>query len=136
MAKSLQKIKSSLKLRTQEKSGALTLRLGVKKYVLPFEVRLLTSNDYVFVHVPPSAEIMKVTKGGLEVVTDADAAETAAKSFRRSRKRTSAKASKSVEMPQELANALNKVPTGYKLAYGNDGQPRLVKTRRRRKKQA
>ncbi|MBS1714407.1 MAG: hypothetical protein JST30_08735 [Armatimonadetes bacterium] len=135
MAKSLQKIKSSLKLRTQEKSGALTLRLGVKKYVLPFEVRLLTSNDFVFVHVPPSAEIMKVTKSGLEVVTDADSAEQAAKSFRRSRKRTSAKASKSVEMPTELANALNKVPAGYKLAYGPDGQPRLVKTRRRRKKQ-
>ena len=136
MAKTLQKVKSSLKLRTQEKSGALTLRLGVKKYVLPFEVRLLTSNDFVFVHVPPSAEIMKVVNGNLEVVTDVDTAEQAAKSFRRSRKRTTAKASKSVEMPVELASALNKVPAGYKLAYGADGQPRLVKTRRRRKKQA
>ncbi len=134
MAKTVEKTKASLKLRAQARNGALTLRLGVKKYVLPFEVRLLTSNEYVFVHVPPSAEIMKLTQDGLEVVTDARAAEEAAKSFRRSRKRSSGKSAAPVEMPTEVAAALSKIPPGYKIGYGLDGSIRLVKTRRRRRK--
>jgi hypothetical protein len=60
MAKSVQKVKASLKLRTQAREGALSLKLGTKRYVLPFEVRLLTSNEFVFVHVPPTAEILKI----------------------------------------------------------------------------
>jgi len=134
MAKTVEKTKSSLKLRTQARTGALTLRLGVKKYVLPFEVRLLTSSDYVFVHIPPSAEIMKVTKGGLEVVSDVPAAEEAAKSFRRGRKRTSGRSSSPVELPSDVAAALNKIPAGYKIGYSADGSVKLVRTRKRRKK--
>lgn len=136
MAKSVEKVKSSLKLRTQAKSGALSLRVGVKKYVLPFEVRLIQSNDYIFVHIPPCAEIMKVSKTGLEVVNDLAVAEEAVKSFRKGRKRGTGRTSRSVELPAEVAAALSKIPAGYKLAYGADGSPRIVKTRRRRKKSA
>lgn len=133
MAKSVEKTKSSLKLRTQAREGALTLRLGVKKYVLPFEVRLLTSNEYVFVHIPPCAEIMKVGKGGLEVVTDSASAEEAAKSFRKGRKRAAGRSSSKLELPSDVVAALNKIPPGYKIGYDNDGSVKLVRTRKRRK---
>lgn len=134
MPKSVEKIKSSLKLRTQERTGALTLRMGVKKYVLPFEVRMLSSSEFIFVHIPPSAEIMKLTPGGLEVVSDVNTAEEAAKSFRKGRKRSSGKASKAVELPADVAAALNKIPAGFKIGYSNDGSVKLIKTRKRRKK--
>ena len=134
MAKTVEKTKSALKLRTQSRDGALTLRLGVKKYVLPFEVRLLTSNEYVFVHIPPCAEIMKIGKSGLEVVTDSTAADDAAKSFRKGRKRAAGKGSSKIEMPSDVAIALSKIPQGYKVGYNPDGTVKLVRTRRRRKK--
>jgi len=134
MAKTVEKTKSSLKLRTQAREGALTLRLGVKKYVLPFEVRLLTSNEYVFVHIPPCAEIMKIGGTGLEVVNDSASADEAAKSFRKGRKRAVGKSSSRIELPSDVAAALNKIPVGYKIAYAADGSLKLVRTRKRRKK--
>lgn len=133
MAKTIEKTKSSLKLRTQARDGALTLRLGVKKYVLPFEVRLLTSSEYVFVHIPPCAEIMKIGKNGLEVVTDQASADEAAKSFRKGRKRSAGKAASKLELPNDVLAALNKLPAGYKIGYETDGSVKLVRTRKRRK---
>ena len=134
MAKTVEKTKSALKLRTQARDGALTLRIGVKKYVLPFEVRLLTSNEYVFVHIPPCAEIMKIAKSGLEVVTDVATADEAAKSFRRGRKRTAGKASSKIEVPTDISAALSKIPAGYKIGYAADGSLKLVRSRKRQKK--
>lgn len=134
MAKTIDKTKSALKLRTQARDGALTLRLGVKKYVLPFEVRLLTSNEFVFVHIPPCAEIMKIASSGLEVVTDSATADEAAKSFRRGRKRSAGKNSSKVELPNDVAAALSKIPAGYKIGYSADGSVKLVRSRKRRKK--
>ena len=135
MARSIEKIIFGLKLRTEPKENVLTLRVGVKKYVLPFEARLIKSNDYIFVHVPPSAELMKITRSGLEVVTRGDEAEKAVVSFRKSRKKTK-RPRKPVVMNEDLENALKKVPAGYKLGYGTDGKPRLIKTRKRKKKAA
>jgi len=134
MAKTVEKTKSALKLRTQARDGALTLRIGVKKYVLPFEVRLLTSNEYVFVHIPPCAEIMKIAKSGLEVVTDVATADEAAKSFRRGRKRPAGKASSKIEVPTDISAALSKIPAGYKIGYAADGSLKLVRSRKRQKK--
>ena len=133
MARSVEKIKFGLKLRTESKENVLTLRVGVKKYVLPFEARMIKSDDYIFVHVPPSAELMKVTRKGLEVVTRGDEAEKAVVSFRKSRKKTK-RPRKPVTMNAELESALKKVPAGYRLGYGADGKPRLIKTRKRAKR--
>ncbi|MDI9639678.1 hypothetical protein QM565_28640 [Geitlerinema splendidum] len=135
MARSVDKIKFGLKLRTESKEGALTLRLGTKKYVLPFEARLITSDDYIFVHVPPAAEIMKLDGKALKVVTSGEEAEKAVVSFRKARK-SKRRSKKAVELPQEVASALQKIPAGYRLAFDADGSPRLVKMRKRRKKQA
>ncbi len=131
MAKSLEQIKSSLKLRTTAREGALSLRLGTRKYTLPFEVRLLQSDEFVFVHIPPTAEVMKIVDGKLEMVTDAETGEKAAASFRKSRKGTGRRSSKTSEIPDEIASALSKIPSGFKLGYDADGNPKLIKTRRR-----
>lgn len=136
MAKSLEQIKAALKLRAEGKSKQLTLRLGVKKYVLPFDVRLIQRDNHIFVHIPPSAEIFEIENDGLKMITDAGEAEAAAKVLRRSRKRKatggSAKAAP-VEVPAKLAAALAEIPAGYKLGLDRQGNPRLVKTRKRRK---
>lgn len=133
MAKSIERTKASLKQRATGKDRALTLRMGVKKHVLPFELRVLASDDYVFVHIPPQAEIMKVTKDGLVMVTDANEAEAAAKTFRKSRKRASKSGGRSAEVPADVASALSKLPSGYRIGYDASGAIKLVKTRRRRK---
>ena len=129
MARSIEKIKFGLKLRTQPKEGALTLRVGTKKYTLPFEARLIQSDEYLFVHIPPAAEIMRVAGGKLEAVTKADEAEKAVQSFRKARK---VRRAKKVEVPDAVKEALRKIPAGFKLGYDADGNMKLVKTRTKR----
>ncbi len=130
MARSVEKIIFGFKLRTQPTKNALTLRVGNKKYVLPFEARIILSDEYIFVHVPPAADIMKISGKGLEVVTKSEDAEKAALSFRRARK---ARKARRVELPEVVKDALKKIPAGYKLGYDADGKMKLVKSRSRRK---
>lgn len=132
MARSIEKIIFGLKLRTERIQDTLTFKVGVKKYTLPFETRIIKSDDYLFIHVPPAAEIMKITKSGLEVITKASDAEDAVKSFKKSRKRKK-RTTKVVAMPAEVESALSKIPAGYKLGYDLDGNLKMVKTRTRKK---
>ncbi len=134
MAKTVEQIKASLKLKTTQKEGVLSMRIGKKKVVLPFEVRMLECDDYVFIHIPPAAEIMKSGDGSFEIVSDVKGAEAAVSEFKKSRRRRRGGARASAEMPDDLKTALSKVPAGFKLVYGADGVPRLAKTRVRRKK--
>ena len=135
MPKTVDDIAKALKLKAEPKQNALTLKLGVKKLTLPFEARCLSSANYVFVHIPPSAGIMKITDSGLAPVNDVAEAQAAVASFRQSRKRTgSTRKADKVAMPSQLEDALNLIPSGYKLAYGQDGKARLVKARNRGKK--
>ncbi|MBL8067782.1 MAG: hypothetical protein JNM28_04980 [Armatimonadetes bacterium] len=134
MAKSLEQIKASLKLKTAPKEGALTLRVGKRKVVLPFEVRLLECDNYLFVHIPPAAEILRSGDESFAVVEDVKAAEAAANEFKKSRRRRRVGSRTTADVPAELKEALSKVPAGFKLVYGPDGSPRLAKSRARRKK--
>lgn len=129
MARPVAKVKNGLKLKTKSKSGALTLRLGVKKYTLPFDARLITSDKFVFLHIPPTAELMKITTKGLEVMADDADATEALSTFRKAR--ASRKAAKE-EMPSDVAKILQQLPKGFRIAYNQDGSPRLVKMRKRR----
>jgi hypothetical protein len=130
----VEKTANSLKLRATPKKNALTVRIGTKKFVLPFEARMLSSDKYVFVHVPSTAMIMKVSGKALEAVTTESDAKEAALSFRKERKRKPArKAVKSgPTLPAEIHAVLGKIPSGYRLEIGRDGEPRLVRTRARR----
>ncbi|MBX3097556.1 MAG: hypothetical protein KF812_11890 [Fimbriimonadaceae bacterium] len=134
VAKSVEQIKSSLKLRTEPKANSLTLRIGVKKYVLPFEARMIQNDDMLFVHIPPAAEIFKIAGGKLNVVDSVDGATAAAKALRRPRGPKRKSAQKSVEMSGEVAKALAAIPAGYKIGYDAKGNARLVRMRTRRKK--
>lgn len=134
MQKSAEQIIRSLKNRAQPASKLISIRLGVRKHVLPFEVRVLKSNDYVFVHIPPTAALMKITKKGLETVGSATEAQAAQQSFRQSRKRTkrtTSRAGTGVQVPQNVLDALKKIPSGYKLSYDGKGNVRVFKARRR-----
>lgn len=134
MPKSVEQIAKALKLKAEPAKNGLSVRVGTKKYVLPFDVRIIVSDDYLFVHVPPSAGLMKITSDGLKSVTKVDEAENAVATFRQTRKRGSkAAAPAKVEVPEELKAALKKIPAGYKLAYGPTG-PRMVRSRNRAKK--
>ncbi|HXH60648.1 MAG TPA: hypothetical protein VNI20_04755 [Fimbriimonadaceae bacterium] len=136
MARSIEKIKFGLKLRTDRKENALTVKIGTKKYALPYEVRTITSDDYVFVHVPPAAEILKIGSKGLEPVTKSDEAEKAVQSFRKAR-RSRRRARRSKDLPEDVKNILKaKIPAGHKIGYDAEGNLKLVKTRKRRAKAA
>ncbi len=136
MANSTSKLKAALKLKTTSREGALSLRLGTKKYTLPFEVRLVQGENFVFVHIPPAAEIMKLTSDGLNVVTSDEEATQANEEFKRSRrkKRGGSGGRASAEVPDELKQALAKIPSGFRLVTDASGEARLVKTRKRRKR--
>jgi hypothetical protein len=134
MAKKIDDVSRALKLRAKPKNQGLTFRHGTKKYVLPFEVRYLASEDYLFVHVPPAAGVLKITPEGLAEVTNVDEAVAAQKTFRAPRKsKRASKNSKSAELPDAVKSALAMIPAGHRVAYGKDGSPRLVRTRNRKK---
>jgi hypothetical protein len=130
MARSVEKIIFGFKLRTRPAKNALALRVGNKKFVLPFEVRIIQSEDFIFVHIPPAAGIMRIEGKKVELVTKSEDAERAALSFRLARK---ARRENRVELPDAIKDALKKIPPGYKLGYDADGGMKLVKARKRRK---
>lgn len=132
--KTVKNVKNSLKFKVAPKEGLLTVRLGVKKYVLPIEARLLAGGDYLFLSFPACSDIFQV-KDGKTIVPmdpDADGAKVADALKPKRRGRRSRKGS-AVEMPEELAAALRAVPSGHKLVIGPDGAYRLAKTRKRGK---
>lgn len=130
MSKTVEDVVKGLKLKATPTHNVLSLRVGVKKFALPFEARTLVSDQYLFAHLPPTAAIFRITDNGLVPVEDAAEAIGAVKSLRPRKQRT--ERAVSVDMPDALAKALSAIPSGYKLAYDANGQPRLVKKRERR----
>jgi hypothetical protein len=131
--KSVQSVKNSLKFKAQEKEGVLSVRVGVKKYSVPIKARMLSSGDFLFLSFPASSELYKVEKKALITMEKNDDASGAYESLnpgRKARRRRSTGA----ELSDELAAALRAIPDGYKLGYGTDGSPKLVRTRKRSKK--
>lgn len=133
MPKTIEDVTKALKLKADAKVNVLSLRIGLKKVTLPFEARLITNDKYAFVHIPPGAGVFHVTDEGLVPVASYEEAKAAQDSFRAPRKRSSREKAAVVEMPDELKSALNKIPSGYRLAVDPDGSVRLVKKRNRRK---
>lgn len=134
MKKNVKSVKNSLKFKAQPKAGILSVRVGVKKYNLPVEARILSDEGYIFLSFPASSELFRIKDKQLEAMApeaDASGAYTALNpAKKRARKRRNAQA----EVPTEIADALKKIPRGYRLGFGANGEPRLVRTRTRTKK--
>src|SRR5687767_2441397 len=129
MAKTVKSVKNSLKFKAQPKPGILSVRVGVKKYAVPVEARIISSGNYIFLSFPASSELYQVQNKELSAMdanADAGEAYTALNPGKRRGRKRSAAAS----LPPELAEALKGIPPGYKLGYGADGTPRLVKKRK------
>jgi hypothetical protein len=132
--KTVKNVKNSLKFKVSPKEGLLTVRLGVKKYVLPIEARLLAGGDYLFLSFPACSEIFEAKDGKTIVAMDPNAdGEKVADALKPKRRGRRSKKGASVEMPEALAAALKAVPQGHKLVIGTDGEYRLAKTRKRGK---
>lgn len=133
MSRTVQNVKNSLKFKAHQKPGLLTVRVGVKKYVLPVEARILTSADHIFLSFPASSELYQVKNKQLTAMAGSADATAAYESLNPGRKRRGRKASAGASMPAEIAEALAKIPAGFKLGYDANGKPRLVKKRTRTK---
>ena len=138
MSKSVQEVKNSLKFKADEKDGLLTIRFGVKKFVIPHKARMMSDGKFMFLSFGASSELYEVSGKTLKPMdkgADGSAAYEALKPA--TKKPRGAKKDKSaVELPAALAEALKSLPAGYRLGVGADGTPKLVKTRTRRKKGA
>jgi hypothetical protein len=135
MNKTVQNVKNSLKFKASPKGGTLSVKVGVKKFVVPIEARLLSDGNYLFLSFPAVSELYQISGKALSAMassadaTEAHSALTPAATRRRGRRKSA-----SVEIPSALADALKAVPAGYKLGFSADGTPKLVKMRKRRRK--
>ena len=132
MKKTVQNVKNSLKFKAQEKEGVLSIKVGVKKYSVPVKARMLSNANYLFLSFPASSELYEIDAKQLTAL-DKDADATDAFDLLNPGKRRTRRKSSAVSMPNELAEALKGIPAGYKLGYGADGSPKLVRTRKRTK---
>lgn len=130
--KTVKSVKNSLKFKTDAKPGLLTVRVGVKKLVLPVEARMLQGGDYMFLSFGASSEIYKIEGKALKALDGNSDGTGAYEALTPKRRKTRRGRKSNVEMPEELKAALAKVPAGYKLVPGADGY-RMVKTRNRGK---
>jgi hypothetical protein len=79
---------------------------------------------------------MKIEGNELRPVTSSDETKKAVASFKKKRKRSAGGGAGALDVPSDLKKALSNLPSGFKLAYGGDGAPRIVRSRRRRKTKA
>jgi hypothetical protein len=130
MKKNVRSVKNSLKFKAQPRSGALSVRIGVKKFTVPLDVRILTDGKYIFLSFPACSELFEIHNKELHAMPpDADA--TDAYAALNPVKKRGRKKSPAVSLPAELSDILKNLPTGYKIGYDADGAPRLVKKRNR-----
>ena len=127
----IQSVKNSLKYAAAEKERMLTVRLGVKKLVIPVRARVIAQGEYLFLSFPASTEIYKIEGKEMTPVEDAGAAE--AREALRTPKKRGGRKKKSAEMSEEVQRLLAALPAGTRLGYDRQGNPKLVKTRPRKK---
>jgi hypothetical protein len=131
MNKTVKNAKNSLKFKAQPKTGILEVRVGVKKYSVPVEARMLSNDGYLFLSFSASSELFKIDGKKLTAMSSEDDA-TAAMAALTPTKRRGRKRGGGADLTPELETALKGIPSGFRLGYGPDNQPRLVRTRQRR----
>jgi hypothetical protein len=133
MSKTVQNVKNSLKFKAQVKANVISVRVGVKKYTVPLESRMLSGGEYLFLSFPACSEVFRVR--GKELVgmaANEDAAEAFA-ALNPAKTRGRRKAAQA-QLPEAVEAALREIPAGYRLGYDAAGRPRLVHTRKREPK--
>jgi len=128
--RSVQTVKNSLKFKAHPKSGILSVKVGVKKYQIPVEARMLSGEGYMFLSFTACSELYKIENRSLKAMAADEDASEAFENLNPSKRRGRRKGAH-VEMPPALADALKNLPSGFKLGYASDGTPKLVKTRKR-----
>jgi hypothetical protein len=137
MSKTVQSVKNSLKFKAKPKSGILSLKIGVKKYSIPVEARMLAGGGYLFLSFPALSELFSVGGGTLTALpSDNDATEAYDALTPVAKKRGRRKGSGTVEISDEVLNVLKGLPAGTKLVPTADGGYKLVKTRVRKKRKS
>ncbi len=134
MQKTVQNVKNSLKFKANERDGILSVRVGVKKYQIPVTARMLSNSDYLFLSFTASSEMYRIEGKQLIALDKNDDATAAFEALNPGKRRGGRRRSGGNEMSSELAEALRGIPAGYRLGYGTDGTPKLVKMRTRRGK--
>lgn len=133
--KSVKFVKNSLKFKTAPRMGLLSVRVGVKKYRLPVEARIIAGENYIFLSFPASSELYKIANGDITAMDgEANGEEAYTQLNTSGRGKRGRKKRAAVVLPDTLASALKSIPTGYKLVFDlKTGEPRLAKRRERRK---
>jgi hypothetical protein len=134
MQKTVQNVKNSLKFKAQEKEGVLSVKVGVKKFTVPVKARMLSDSEFLFLSFPASSELYRVEGKKLSALEKDEEASAAFEALNPGKKRGGGRRRGGTEMPAELAAALRSLPSGYRLGYGPDGSPKLVRTRKRKGK--
>ena len=134
MSRTVKNVKNSLKFKAQVKEGLLTVRIGVKKYPIPVEARILSGPEHLFLSFPASSELYEIKDKGLVAMAPTADASAAFASLNPGRSSRGRKGAPDTVLPKELSEALLKLPAGFKLGYDASGKPRLVKKRARRGK--
>ena len=134
MKKNVKTVKNSLKFKAQPKEGILSVRVGVRKYNLPVEARILSDDNFIFLSFPASSELYQVADKTLTPMDAAADATSAYAALNPVKKRARRRRVKPVEVPEAVQSALKAIPKGYRLQVDIDGTPRLVRSRVRKKK--
>jgi hypothetical protein len=132
--KTVQNVKNSLKFKAQEKEGVLSVKVGVKKFNVPIKARMISGENYLFLSFPASSELYRVQDNELNPLERETDASEAFEALNPGKRRGGRRRSAAAELPDVLAEALKGIPQGYKLGYGPDGSPKLIRTRQRTKK--
>jgi hypothetical protein len=135
MQKTVQNVKNSLKFKATPKAGTLSVKVGVKKFIVPVEARLLSDGKYLFLSFPAVSDLYTIENKALKAMaSEEDATEAFDALTPTARKRRGRKRGAAVSLPTELEAALKSLPSGYKLGYGPDGTPKLVRSRVRKRR--
>src|SRR5512143_24697 len=123
MSRTVQNVKNSLKFKAPVKSNLITVRVGVKKYVLPIEARMLSGGEYLFLSFAACSELFRVQGKQLAAIPAGDDAGEAFAALNPAKRRTRRKAAE-VKLPPSIEAALKEIPDGYRLGFDGNGAPR------------
>ena len=117
----------------------ISVRIGGKRYNLPVEAHVLTTDDekglFTFISLPATNAILGVTSDGHEVIKEGEkgAAMGALRTtIARAKKANEPKGADTPALGDDVLKALKAaVPAGYRLVYEN-GEPKLQRLRQKR----